>query len=284
MAWARFISSRTMLRQRSWSCPLEQWERLLQSLREEFLLREKELQLLHDIDLRISRKDPLDITLAFITNKTRELVHATHTSILLKRSSDLETVYASGPDKGQLVPISRSISGRCLTERRAINIPDLTLPDYRDSYIPIEGWTDNPMCSLLAVPIILDDSPIGVLNNESADPHAFNPRYERLAAAIAAQVGITLEHAQLFDQEKLFASVDRLIFADDKAQPVLQIALEEILDKLLSLKYVRLSGAQILLLSDDPDQLQVRHSTNLHDIGITVSVDDSVCGRAITRL
>src|SRR5437879_5765806 len=112
---------------------MEEWERLLHDLRAEFMLREKELELLHEIDLRILDSGvPLNATLPFIVHRTQDLLESEHTHVLLRRGRFLETVYtAADADLGQLLPIAGSLTGQCLTRNVAINVGDLTDEAYR---------------------------------------------------------------------------------------------------------------------------------------------------------
>jgi signal transduction histidine kinase len=269
---------------------MERWEGLLEDLREEFvmrerelLLREQELEFLHEVDLRIlDSNEPLDTTIAFIVKKTQDLIGSSHSHVLLKRGPHLETVYSSNSDDiGQLIPIESSLTGQSLTRAEVVNIVDLSTPEYSSRYIPLKEYRGPAMRSLLAVPIKLDEGAIGVLNSESVDLGAFKQVHERVSSAIAGQIGIALQRAQLFDRAKLFAEVDQLIFADDRQEDVLQKALEKVLQALLRLKYVQLSGAQILFRRGEHQDLEVVHSTNPNDVGLIVSMSDSVCGRAV---
>lgn len=269
---------------------MEKWERLLEDLKEEFvlrerelLLRERELEFLHEVDLRIlNSSEPLDSTIAFIAQRTQELIRSSHSHVLLKRGAHLETVYSSNDeDIGQLIPIDSSLTGQCFSQGIVLNISDLFKPEYKDRYIPLEGYAGAPMRSLLAVPIDMDEGAIGVLNSESVDVDAFKPVHERVSSAIAGQIGIALQRAQLFDRAQLFAEVDQLIFAEDRQEDVLQKALEKVLQALLRLKYVQLSGAQILFRRENHQDLEVVHSTNPDDVGLIVSISESVCGRAV---
>src|SRR5438132_5546563 len=116
---------------------MEEWERLLDQLRAEFLLREEELELLHDIDLRIlDRRRPHDDTFSFIVERTHALLRSDHTHILLKRGGQLETVYSGLPtDVGQRHPIATSLTGFCLTSGEPVAVADLELDAKRGAYV-----------------------------------------------------------------------------------------------------------------------------------------------------
>jgi signal transduction histidine kinase len=261
---------------------MEEWERLLEELKAEFLLREEELELLHEIDLQIVESDgPLDETFHFIVGRTQALLNSDRTHILLRRGSDLATIYSSSDtDLGQRVPISRSVTGHCLNANATVNVADLSQGGYDDSYVPIQGYVGDEMRSLLAVPVRVHDVAIGVLNAESTRADAFRPVHERVATAIAAQVAIALQRVQHFDQAALIAEVDQLIFTDNGSLPVLQLALEKVMVALHRMEYVELSGAQILFRRG-PNLLEIVYSTTPSDVGLTVAINESICGRAV---
>ena len=259
---------------------LQQWERLLQDLRAEFVLREKQLQLLHEIDIRLLKDDRrLDKTFKFITDRTRTLVGSDHASILLKRGRYLETTYSSdGIDIGQRLPIADSIAGECLTQRKIINIPDLAVSEYRHLYYPIEGYTGKEMRSLLETPIEVHKDSMGVICLESTATNAFTAMHAQIADAIAAQVAIALQRVQHFDREKLFAKLDQIVLEPTASQQAIPLALNHIMDELQRLG-VELSGAQIMFRKGT-SELEIVHSTNPDDIGLSLAINNSICGRA----
>src|SRR5579871_5063568 len=84
-----------------WTGPImEEWERLLNELGDELRLRERELELLHRIDLYLLEPEQSeDIQSAqdifeIIVQETGKLLHASHTTILLRRSTFLEPKYS----------------------------------------------------------------------------------------------------------------------------------------------------------------------------------------------
>ena len=75
---------------------MEEWERLLDELRAELTLREQELELLHDIDLRLLADEPVhEEIFDFIVRRTQKLLRANHAQILLRRSTFLEPMYCN---------------------------------------------------------------------------------------------------------------------------------------------------------------------------------------------
>lgn len=261
---------------------LEQWEHLLRDLRAEFLLREEELELLHAIDLRLLQDELLlEDTLPFITDRTRSLIHADHASILLKRGRMLEVAYSNDRmDLGQRLSVPDSIAGKCLTERRSIFIPDLATSPLKDKYVQIEGYQGPAIRSLLEVPIDFREEAIGVLCAESSRSHAFREVHARVLETIASQVAIALQRVQHFRSAALFADVDQMITDPSDTHQVIQRALQRVMDELYKLHRVQLSGAQILFRKG-MSELEIVHSTNPTDRGLSVSLDRSICGRAV---
>jgi signal transduction histidine kinase len=272
----------------------EDWQRLLQELSEEFLLREDELKLLHAIDLRLLEKERyLEETLSFITEGTQGLLHSEHASIVLKRGPDLEVTYSSdGLDIGKRIPIPGSIAGKVLTEDEPILIRDLTRSSLRDHYSPIAGYQGGPIRSLVEVPIMMrakesgeargksSGKAIGVLCAESARVGAFRHVHIGIMESIAAQAAVALQNVQHFASAALFADVDRMITSQADTQQVIQRVLQRVIDELYKLHHVELSGAQILFRQGD-DQLEIVYSSNPEDVGLVLSIHESVSGRAV---
>jgi signal transduction histidine kinase len=261
---------------------MEAWERLLNDLRAELILREQELDLLHEIDLRLLDPDqsPLDI-FSFIVHRTMKLLQASNTTVLLRRSTFLEPMYSTLKSIiGQRVAISESLTGLCLETEATVNVPDLRVSPYDARYTSLRGYRGSPMMSLLSSPIRIRGATVGVLNAESRKLHAFNPVHERISSAIAAQVAIALQRTQTLDSTVLFADLDRMVFASDDTQQVLQAALERVMAELQRMEHVEHHLAAILFLRGQ-NELEIVHSTNPADIGLVLPIDKSVSGRAV---
>jgi signal transduction histidine kinase len=216
-----------------------------------------------------------------IAERAKSLVHADHASILLRRGPVLEVVHSSdGLDLGQRISIRDSICGLCLTSRQNISINELGESELEGKYVPIAGYNGRPIRSLLEVPIDFRGEAIGVLCVESTRPHAFSQVHARVMSAIASQVAIALQHVQHFQSAALFAALDHMITDPSDTHQIIQRALQRVMDELYKLHGVQLSGAQILFRQGD-DELEIVHSTNPPDRGLRVSIDDSICGRAV---
>jgi len=270
---------------------MEEWERLLNELRAELILREQELDLLHDIDVKLldPNESPDDI-LNFTVQRTKKLLQANHTTILYRRSKFLEPMYSNLKSVvGQRVPIAQSLTGLCMEKDETIIVADLTTDPLGEKYAPLRGYRGPRMLSLLATPIKIRDTTVGVLNAESKAANAFKPVHARMAVAIASQVAMALEQTQALASTALFQDLDRLVLASEDSQNVvehskhvIQTALETVMAELTRLEHVKHSEAQILFLQGQ-DVLEVVHSTNPSHIGLTVPVAKSVSGEAVLQ-
>ncbi len=273
---------------------MEEWERLLNELGDELRLRERELELLHRIDLYLLEPEQSeDIQSAqdifeIIVQETGKLLHASHTTILLRRSTFLEPMYSDlRTVVGQRVGISDSLTGLSLESDATVNVPNIPESPLRVRYAPLRGYHGPDMLSLLATPIRFRGVPVGVLNAESTQANAFKPVHERIAKAVAAQIAIALQQTQTLASTALFADLDRLMLATgdtesvvQESEQVIQAALEKVMAELGRLEHVEHTGAQIMFDSGRGD-LEIVHSTNPNDIGLTLRIDQSVCGRSV---
>lgn len=265
--------------------PNRSWEALLDDLRAEFEIREAELNLLHEIDLRILRDDcELSETLGFITEEAAQVLDADSAQIYLRRGKTLEAAVENEGSWLNEFSHLESVLVACTKEGSSLVIDDLKAgdPDFR---IPFQGRSGASPRSLVAVPISLAKAGtvLGVLCAARRTPRSFRQTHAEICDAIAAQIAIALEHAELFDQGSLFERVDQLVFSHDATEDVLQQALEAVFKELLRLDYAEVKAAQLLFLTDDPDTLKIVHSTDRWDIGLPVSMRESVSGRALSQ-
>jgi signal transduction histidine kinase len=258
---------------------MERWEELLEDLRHEFIMREEELEFLHEIDVRMLRDDrPLKETFDFIVERTQQLLGCDRVVIFLRSGGSLKVAYSAGY---AVAPQNLDISTRRFVVADAVtNIPDVTAQPFDKEYVPIGGSDDPQPRSLLSAPVVANDILTGVISAESVQAHAFKQLHERILVAVAAQVAIVLQRAQSFDLNKLFAEVDALIFAMPESQQVIQAALAKVIDALYVIDYIEMSGAQIMFRHGE-DELEVAHSTNISEIGLLLRIDQSICGRAL---
>src|SRR5262245_4160744 len=103
---------------------MEEWERLLAELRAELNVRERELEVLNEIDMLLLQPEQAPKSIFdFIVEQTQQLLQASHTAILLRRSTFLEPMYSNlKPVIGQRVPIPESLTGLSLETNTLVNV------------------------------------------------------------------------------------------------------------------------------------------------------------------
>ena len=261
---------------------MEEWKQLLDEVRAELIMREQELDLLHQIDLRLLNEEfPRSELFSFIIEQTRNLLKANHTSILLRRSVFLEVTYSNSRSvTGQRVAIAESLTGLCVETAKPVRIPDLVVSPYQERYAPLRGYRGAPMRSLLATPISIRGSVIGVLNAESKVANAFSSVHERIAGAIAANIAIALQRTQALDTNVLFAGLERQMFAGGDPEETLQEALERVIAELRRLEHIKHNAAYIMFLRGE-DELEIVNSTNTSNVGLVLPIGNSTPGRAV---
>jgi len=96
-----------------------------------------------------------------------------------------------------IVPGRGTATGRAALEGRTIHIPDV-LAD--SEYTLVEGQKIAGYRTLLAVPLMREGAPIGVLVMARAEPRPFMAKQIELANTFADQAVIAIENVRLFDE------------------------------------------------------------------------------------
>ena len=95
------------------------------------------------------------------------------------------------------MPLNQGITGAAAAERRTIRVVDVRLdPRY------LQCESDVEVRSELAVPLLLQDRLIGVLDLESTVPQAFTAEHERLLNILGSYIAVALENSRLFEDAR----------------------------------------------------------------------------------
>ena len=100
-------------------------------------------------------------------------------------------------EKRPIVPSRGTATGRAALEGRTVHIPDV-LAD--PEYSLMEGQKIAGYRTLLAVPLVREGAPIGVLAMARAAPRPFTPKQIELVETFADQAVIAIENVRLFDE------------------------------------------------------------------------------------
>lgn len=147
----------------------------------------------------------IDELLARIAQLTKGLIeYRTFGLFLLNTESELEIKVAV--KYGEHVEIPRIRLGEGLVGYAALHKEPVLVPDVSQDPRYIKLVED--VCSELAIPLMLKDRCIGVIDLESPVPDAFSKRDAEILTLLAGQAAVAIENANLY--EELRANQERL--------------------------------------------------------------------------
>jgi len=113
--------------------------------------------------------------------------------LVIKATQSLSEEYKNKPP----VKVSSSISGLAVKEKKSIFVLDVK-KDPRYMYPQIAE--KEGLCSMLAVPMIVKDKVIGVLNIYTSEPYEFKEEEIKIIQTIANQAALAIENTRLFEE------------------------------------------------------------------------------------
>ncbi|MEO8724551.1 MAG: diguanylate cyclase [Acidobacteriaceae bacterium] len=201
----------------------------------------------------------LDKVLAEILNTVRDYFAASNAAILLldPTSSHLyvhQHIGRTPEHTGIRVPLGSGITGAAVQLKKPINVPDVALdPRYLQSSLATR--------SELAIPLMVHDEVVGVLDIQSTLPDAFDSDTISLLIMFSAQASIAIENARLYSQIERRANQLEAINAIAR-QTTAVIDIEELLPKVCQLIHGRFQSAHVAVYlvhdSSDDGALQLR--------------------------
>ena len=233
---------------------------------EELTRTVKELQILQNIDNVISSTLDLADVLDRILDEGTKVVNAPTGTIQLLDPNTQELIFKAGHGMRadrmtRRIKVGEGVTGRAAAEKRSILVPDLR--EYEGSFVDV---MHDKSLSELAVPLILNEEVIGVLNVESPLPNHFDQRDKRLFEALAGQSVIAIQNAQRFEVTRkersrfeALATINRVIGGMQSVDEVLQALLVE-MEKVLDVE-----NRGVLLYNEAEDKLIV-HPTAYYRI------------------
>ncbi len=162
-----------------------------------------ESQLLRDVGRLLGRSHDLEETLANVVRLVARWMHSGGCSIYLVEDDDTSLVLratrglrADAVGRVRLA-IGQGIVGHCLESRQPLAVPDVR---QEPRFVPFPESGEERFRSLLAVPLLVRDHPIGVLTVQTARPRGFPSSEVELLETIAAQVATIVLNARLLDR------------------------------------------------------------------------------------
>ena len=161
----------------------------------------KTLMLLHEVSRELTSILDRQELLRRVAERIKKIVDYDVFSVMLwnEQTQLLESVCAvqcndAIPARAR-VPLHKGLTGAAAGQRRVLRIHDVN-DDPR--YIRCESGVETR--SELVVPLLMKDRLIGVLDLESAKPHAFTLEHERMLSTLGSYVAVALENARLYEE------------------------------------------------------------------------------------
>jgi len=113
--------------------------------------------------------------------------------LMIEVTQSLSEEYIKKPP----LKVGESISGKVVKDKRAITVLDVTKePGYKYPEIAKK----EGICSMLAVPMMIKDKVIGVINSYTATEHKFTEEEIKILQAVAKQAAVAIENTKLMEE------------------------------------------------------------------------------------
>jgi GAF domain-containing protein len=146
----------------------------------------------------------LDEVLATLLQRTVAMLEVDTSAVLLLDPDTNELVARAAVgieeevEQGVRIPVGRGFAGRVAAERRSVILDDV---DHADVLNPI--LHEKGIKSMLGVPLRAGAEVIGVLHVGSLTPRKFTEEEAELLSLAAERAAVGVEHARLFEAERL---------------------------------------------------------------------------------
>ncbi len=202
----------------------------------------------------------LDTTLRRVAELVRKVIDYEIFAILLlnEKTQELGFRFQVGYPKEvadkMRVKLGEGVTGIAAQRREAILVDDVALEPQYISAVP-------NVRSELAVPLIVQNRVIGVLDLESPEPNHFTEEHKRLLMLIGSRMAVGIENARLYTRTKRQART--LVLLNEIARELTSILnLDELLKRIAELlsRLIDYQMFSILLLDASGEKLQHRFS------------------------
>ncbi len=160
---------------------------------------------LRDIARSLSAAVALDTTLDLIVNKTTEVMGVDSCSLYLLEPDNVTLrLKASTGLRAQAVGysslrIGQGMTGLAVTENRPIHAP---IASEHPAFKRVDYASEERFQSLLAVPLVVRQKPIGALNVQTISPHAFADEEVEMLSLISDLAAGAVAKAQILDTQR----------------------------------------------------------------------------------
>jgi sigma-B regulation protein RsbU (phosphoserine phosphatase) len=157
------------------------------------------------------------------------------------------------------VKVGHGVTGRAAQTRQAVLVADATQEDFYIEALP-------NVHSELAIPLIVKNRVIGVIDLEAREKGYFTEEHKRLLTLIASRMAVGIENAQLYTRTTKQARI--LLLLNEIARELTSILnLDELLGRIAELlqRLIDFQMFSILLLDSSGEKLQHRFSLRFNE-------------------
>jgi len=207
----------------------------------------------------------LETTLRRVAELVRKVIDYEIFAILLlnERTQELRFRFQLGYPKEfaerARVKVGEGVTGRAAQVREAVLVDDVTKEDGYIAAIP-------NVRSELAIPLIIKNRVIGVIDLEAREPGYFTDEHKRLLTLIASRMAVGIENAQLYTRSTRQART--LLLLNEIARELTSILnLDELLKRIGELlsRLIDFQMFSILLIEPGGNKLQHRFSLRFRE-------------------
>jgi diguanylate cyclase (GGDEF)-like protein len=242
----------------------------------------QKIAILYDASQAVLSTFDLDEVLRRILATARDYFHLTNVAIFLmdKDKQEMYPKALAGWNAVQCttrIRIGQGLIGAAAAERRPIYAPDV-LKDSR--YLPSGDETRSE----LAIPLMVREEVVGVLDCQSGNIDHFNNETIDLLTLFSTQASMALQNAQLYSLERRRAKQLEVI-NEIARQTTAVLDQAELLEKVCSLIQQSFMIGQVSILLREEDELVLRASrgglTINTPVGGKLPITSELCGRSL---
>lgn len=244
----------------------------------------QKIALLYDASQAVLSRFDLDEVLQQILKVAGDYFHLENVAILLldKHAKELQPRCQIGWDEGRenlCIPVGTGITGLAVVQKRPIYAPDVSKDPH---YITSTKKTRSE----LAVPLMVRDEVMGVLDCQSEEVDHFDSETIDLLTLFSTQASMALQNARLYSLERRRALQLEAINAIAQ-QTTAVLELRELLSKvcLLIQHAFQISQVSVLLKDDDEVVLRAHYGELTLQVqdGGRLSATQGLWGRALVQ-
>ncbi|MBV6457271.1 MAG: hypothetical protein HONBIEJF_00379 [Fimbriimonadaceae bacterium] len=121
---------------------------------------------------------------------TVRLLDETRNELVLRATQASDRAY----QRKRAIKLGESIAGRAIAENRAIFVRDV---QKEESYIGHDLAADQGLCSMICIPLTIQNRPVGVMSCYTDEIRDFPPDEVKVLETLANQAAMSIEHAKL---------------------------------------------------------------------------------------